>query len=862
MYNAIQSLLQGNEFSIEELFSVSPQAPRYAEIPAYLSSSRVGGFLKQEYPNGLWAHQSEALNALGNNENLVVSTSTASGKSLIFQAYTFHQLTRDPSSKVVVFYPLRALVSDQLRGWTRMAKALGFEEAEIGRIDGTVPMGERIPILQKARVVAMTPDVCHAWLMSNLPMPAIRTFLRSLTTLIIDEAHTMEGVFGSNSAYLIRRLIAARNHLLEGNVNVNPLQLVTATATIANPSQHLKQLTGMNFTVVDHNADGAPRQERLVAHVASPTGSELQIAKEIQTRLLANGTEGSFITFVDSRKGVETLAIATQGEVDELSEHREVSPYRAGFTPVERRSIEGRLRSGKLRGVVSTSALELGIDLPNLRVGINVGIPSTRKAYRQRLGRVGRAGPGAFIIVAPPDAFRRFGTSFREYHEMSVEDSYLYLDNRFVQFAHGRCLSDEREALGSAPSRVPTRIGWPEGFREIYGYAIPGGNRPTEFDAMARLGGDTPHRGYPLRNIGDINFQIKFNQNSDSLGDVGESQALRECYPGATYFHNSRAYESLAWNARAFDSYIRVKNTSPHRLTRPQVTTWVNTSVTEPDVIQGHFLKGDHGFLLEAHMLVTERVEGFFDAQGRYQSYRELQQSDANMRSRSRNFRTTGVVLCIDQPWFKDSQVKRGISDKLLEVFTHEFSIMSQDLGSAATNISVRSLEGSTGRGTSIAIFDNTYGSLRFTEKLYLGFGEILERLQIAADAEAQALKEMIELPEIVKLIREQYASFVPGTAIGGLLDDSHQGYDQVFAPSSVVCYTQAGKIAVDVQVIEPAIFDGKLMYRVVAEQPQGGTPLRRWVPASACEPSADADAWNYAWWNRETEIYEDPPVD
>ena len=859
MYETIHELLLGKEFSVVESFYVEPRQARYGTIPQFLFSSPVGSVLEKRYSGGLWAHQSQALEALGRDENLVISTGTASGKSLIFQTLAFHKLLRDPASKVAVFYPLRALVADQLRGWSEMAEALGLKESDIGRIDGTVPIKDRIPILEKARVVVMTPDVCHAWLMSNLAMPAVKNFLSSLSTLIMDEAHTLEGVFGSNSAFLIRRMVSARNHLLGNDAGGRPLQLVTATATIANPGEHLKKLTGANFTVVDHEADGAPRYERIVAHIASPDGSELQIAKEIQRRALHDGNEGSFITFVDSRKGVETLAMATQEEVAELSEHPEVSSYRAGYTPEERQSIERRLRSGKLRGVVSTSALELGIDLPNLRVGLNVGIPSTRKAYRQRLGRVGRNGPGAFVVVAAPDAFRRYGTSFREYHDMSVEPSHLYLDNRFIQFAHGRCLTDEREAL-AAPSRLPTRIQWPVGFEEVHRYATPGGNRPTEFDAMARLGSDTPHRGYPLRNIGDVNFTIKYNQNSDSMGDVNESQALRECYPGATYFHNARAYEVLSWHTSAIDSYIRVRNTSPRRLTRPQIMTWVNTSVSDTDIIQGHFLKGENGFLIECQMLVTERVEGYFDGQGRFQSYQELQQHNANMRKRSRNFRTTGVVLCLDRTWFRQLSVRRSVSDKLLEVFAHEYSIMSQDLGSAATNISVKNLEGGTSSSAFIAIFDNTYGSLRFTEKLYLEFKHILERLRIAAEAEAEASQEMQELPSIVDQIQEEYSSFVPGTALSALTDEVREGYEQVFAKGSRVCFTQAGKIAVEVEVIEATIMDGDLKYRVVAESSPGSPPLRRWVPASACEPTADAAAWDYAWWNRETENYEDPP--
>ena len=856
MYDAICEILQGSEFTVVESFEIAPRPARYDAVPDFLFSTGVGAVLQEGYPEGLWSHQSQALESLGRGENLVISTGTASGKSLIFQALAFHNLLSDPSSKVVVFYPLIALVADQLRSWNEMAHALGLEDGVIGRIDGTIPVKDRNAILENAKIVIMTPDVCHAWLMGNLAMPAVRNFVTRLSTVIMDEAHTLEGVFGSNVAFLIRRLLAARNHLLGNQVSRHPLQFVTATATIANPVDHLQLLSGAKFTVVDHDADGAPRFDRIVAHVASPPGLELQLAKELQDRVLSKGSSGGFITFVDSRKGVETLAIASQDDVDALAKHPEVSPYRAGYTSEQRQRIERRLRSGSLRGVVSTSALELGIDLPSLRVGFNVGIPPTRKAYRQRLGRVGRTGPGAFVVVATGDAFRRYGTSLQEYHDMSVEPSHLYLDNRFMQFAHSHCLTIERDSL-AAPSPLPTPSRWPAGFKEIYGYALPSGNRPTEFDAIARLGGDTPHRGYPLRNIGDVNYQIKYRRDADSIGEASEMQALRECYPGATYYHNARAYEVLAWHTGVGDSFVRVKNTSPYRLTRPYINTWVNTAISASDIIQGHFLKGPSGFLAECLMLVTERVAGYIDGQGQFHAYSELQQHNANMRPRSRNFRTSGVVLCIDEPWFGEQEVKRRISDRLLEVFAHEYSIMANDLGSASTRINVRNVEGTVSRGRYIVIFDNTYGSLRFTEKLFLQFEHILGRLRRAAETDEE--QGLAGFAELVDQVQDTYRTFVPGTALGVLDDESREGYEQLFTIGSRVCFHLAGKIASEVEIIGATIMDGNLMYQVLAESAPGKSPVRRWVPASACEPSADSDAWEYGWWNRETETYEDP---
>ena len=750
-----------------------------------------------------------------------------------------------------------------------MAKSLGFPEETIGRIDGSVPVKEREWILQNSRIVIMTPDVCHAWLMGNLASFVVQEFVRSLSTLILDEAHTLEGVFGSNFAFLVRRLIAARNFLLsKESQNTSPLQFVAATATIQNPKEHLKQLTGAKFSAITHEEDGAPQCERLVAHVTCPEGKESEVAKYAHENLLRKGRDGSFITFVDSRKGVEILAKradGTKNEKDSLST-AEVLPYRAGYESEDRRAIERRLRNKTLRGVVSTSALELGIDFPSLRVGLNLGVPATRKAYRQRLGRVGRRGPGVFVVIAPSNAFEMYGTSFLEYHDMSVEPSYLYLDNRFMQFAHARCLAVELESLG-APSTTPPRVAWPDGFRDIHKMARPGGNRPQEFDGIADLGGDTPHHGYPLRNVGEARFQITRRRIEDEkIGEVNQTQALRECYPGATYFQMLRAYKVTAWGTKGFNPSIRVTPTAPFRLTQPKIITWVNASTTSLGILDNHIVQGDHGFLAECQMLVTERVEGYTDHKNNFYDYRKLQQKNPNMRPRSRNFRTSGIVLYINRDWFKGS-IKKAFASRLREVFVREYSISTQDVHSANTKIFLRNRGENWVRGKCIVVYDEIYGSLRLTEKLYFEFRHVLDRLHAAADFEKDA-----NLKTAVDWIRDEVSRFNGGEEGDGavaFLDDPQspnppQDYVRVFAAGSVVCRRQKGQMAVDVKIIEPIMdpemFDGELLYRIEVSRKSG--IARQFVRASLIEPSADADAWSYAWWNRRTQMYEEPPDD
>ena len=808
MDNVLRDLLCGDEFSIVERFEIPGRPARHAPIPRFLFSSRIGLHLDRNskesgWDDALWAHQAQALEELGREENVVLSTGTASGKSLVFRALAFHKALLKPDSRVLVFYPLKALAADQIRGWREMAHSLDLPENLIGRIDGSVQVKDREDVLQSARIVVMTPDVCHAWLMSRLSLPVTRNFLRTLSTLVMDEAHSLEGVFGSNFAFLIRRLTAARNFLLQDEAETQPLQLVAATATIKNPAEHMQQLTGSEFSVVDHEADGARQYERLVAHVACQVGEEFQVAKALHDRVLRDGRNGGFITFLDSRKGVEGLAMASRGEkskqeLGELLGDADVLPYRAGYDANDRQQIEQRLRSGSLRGVVSTSALELGIDIPHLRVGFNIGVPGTRKAYRQRLGRVGRNGPGVFVIIAPQHAFSGYGTTFREYHDMSVEPSYLYLDNRFMQFAHGRCLAVELESLG-VPSSTPRRVAWPRGFNYMHAAARPGGNRPPEYDAIAALGGDTPHYGYPLRNVGEIGFQIKKHADGDSFGDVSQLQALRECYPGATYLHLTRAYEVAAWHTSSFESFIRVKNAAPGRSTRPRIRTWINAGITPAELQESRLISGETGFLAECLMQITERVEGYDDSRtGRFHSYKELQQRNPNMRARSRNFRTSGIVLCMKGDWFKQVSLRRAFAYRLREVFVREYSIASQDVGLAASGISVRSLDGGGLLGGCIAIYDETYGSLRLTEQLFLNFVHVLTRVSAAVVADSTDDENDIE--SIVTQIQDEISTFSDAGITHEVGTDMPTGYQQVFITGSRVCYRQAGQIAIDVK--------------------------------------------------------------
>lgn len=860
MLEQLNRLLSSSDYTICESFTLTSRPAVFEPIPEFLEPTGIRKVLAEGAPNGLWRHQAQALRRYAEGRNIVVSTSTASGKSLIFRTLAFHTLATDKDARVLVFYPLKALAADQLRGWQAMAKSLGLPATVIGRIDGTIKSpAEREAILDQARVVIMTPDVCQAWLMARLSLPVVKRFIGSLALTVLDEAHTLEGVFGSNFAFLLRRLLVARHAIRQkGGRRHKAPRFVATTATIANPQSLLKLLSGYDFELIDEVLDGSPRRDLYCAHVVADQGTEMTVARSIQEGLLSGSKEGAFISFVDSRKGVEVLARSSEQALQELLGPESVLPYRSGFLDEDRTAIEQGLRDRTLRGVVSTSALEMGIDLPNLVIGINIGVPSSRKAYRQRQGRVGRATNGAFIVIAPPNAFLGYGTTFERYHAMSVENSNLYLDNRFMQFAHARCLVEELESLGE-PVTLPTGIEWPAGFREVFPMAKPGGSRMPEFDAIHQLGGDSPHLQYPVRNIGEISFRISTQADgSDEIGTVTQSQALRECYPGGTYLHRGKSYEVTSWKTGGYGPpFIRLKPCSPARHTKPRIRTWINAGLTAEDVIEGHLRKSDNGFLVECQMQIDEGVEGYDETPpGEYRAYTELRQKNPNLKPMRRNFRTTGVVLGVNKPWFCKSGIKQAIASKLASVFAREYSIEERDIASSSTLISVRTGEPETSgrRADCIVIFDQTYGSLRLSERLFMHLDVLLDRVRAASLVDGSS-------PELIEAVDQLKAwhSALPAKSEMPVLTANNDGgsrYRTVFAPGSWVLFREQGQLVTDVKILKVTM-DGELRYQVEG-RPRVPTqaPVKRWIAARCIEESPDASQWSHANWDSVTEEF------
>lgn len=647
---------------------------------------------------------------------------------------------------------------------------------------------------------------------------------------------------------LIRRFLAARRKACrERNVS-SLLQIIAATATIADPADHMNRLTGWPFEVIPDSEDGSPAYGRTLLHIEGPDhGAAAESTMvDLLSRILSMSKIGSFIAFHNSRQGVERIARSVDQD--------DVLPYRSGYEVRDRSRIEQALRLGELRGVISTSALELGIDIAQFTVGLNVGVPQSKKSFRQRLGRIGRTSRGAFAVLAPRHAFAQFGSSFREYYEGSVEPSHLYLDNRFIQFAQARCLIDESEALGIEVREPPPGVSWPDTFPPIYEAAKPGVRRPREFEFIAQLGANSPHFNYPLRQVGEANYKLTEGSKdfTELVGDIALNQAIREAYPGAIYLHLRRPMKVVEWRTTSFDRSIRLETARSPAPIRPMLRRTVNVGIGPSEIVDGRIKSGPTGLLAEAYLQVNESVEGFRIGSKAF-PYRELRAQDPRMTRKQREFRTTGVILKIEEPWFsggdgKASSVRKSVADGLTRLLLREKSISPNDVDNAAANIAFYDSGAPKRVVDTIVIYDSIYGGLRLTEPLFSDLPDFLDKLDKAAElAGADAF-----VPEdIAAKLRVWLGTMKEGTASPERALAPADGEYVIYTPGSEVAVLHQG-VFVDRKLLKPELFSvgdtNMLMYSYETDGRAIG-----WVPHDQIQSTGQN--WSFSYWDPKTGV-------
>ena len=731
--------------------TMPPNMERTAQVPPSISSGPAWTLAEGvARDTSIWEHQAEALRELEQGNNLTIATSTASGKSLIFQLWTMHvRESTEKKATTLVFYPTKALANDQARRWQECCRTMGLGPETVGQIDGDVPMVQRDRVMQNAGIVIATPDVCHAWLLRRAGTDAnIRNFLRRLAVIIIDEAHVYETVFGSNSAYLFRRVTTAA---LQSGAEQRP-RFIAATATIREPGKHLETLTGEKFSVIEESRNGAPRHQRDLYHLAlNPRGGEPenQLAL-LMTHIIDTDPEAQVIAFRDSRMGVERI-------VQKIGRPESVLPYRSGYLARDRRNIEDKLRDNTIRGIVATSALELGIDMPDLNYGIQLDLPPSRKQFHQRLGRVGRSKPGTFVLLAPGDRFETYGETLMEYCENSVEPSLLYLDNEYINYQQALCLKDEMEGSRRDSRALPEHTRWPQGFDEALRNAH--GRTPAHLRPIQDQRDNAPPQiANSLRSSGEETLDIIVGNDDGNgnrtMGHINLKSALDEAYPGAIYHHRGDSFRIEAWGREreTRKPFIRTRKLEKTgQRTKPLQMQTATIPLDPSGIIRKRSM--NLGQLEERRITITESVEGYINADGKTRMYRYESEKDPRMSRKQREIPTTAVLLRIEEPWFKGEtgppwQARNQIASALRLHLAYQRSIALPDLGYQVNNIVQETDRGFAEMDDCILVHDNIHGGMGLVEHLYENMLQYARKLKVSTDNEPGAV-----YPEYVRAL-------------------------------------------------------------------------------------------------------------
>jgi DEAD/DEAH box helicase domain-containing protein len=508
---------------------IEGRAGRLVSIPDVLNP-QVQHALENAGIERLYAHQRDALESAFDGPT-VVTTGTASGKSLCFQLPTLEVLTGDRAARALYLYPTKALAQDQARSLQRFGLTRALRPAIY---DGDTPRPERTAIRKRSNLVITNPDMLHIGILPH--HAAWADLFANLAFVVVDEAHVYRGVFGSHVANVLRRL--RRVAAIHGAAP----RFLLASATIANPVALAEELTGLRpFNLIDH--DAAPRAQRRVAMWNPPLldeqlgvrGSALYEAAEVFSELVAAGART--ICFMKSRKGVELIL---RHSVDRLPPDiaERIAPYRAGYTPAQRHEIERRLTTGELLGVVATDALELGIDIGELDAAVCVTFPGTVASLRQMWGRAGRRGRGLAVYIAGEDALDQFFCRHPDDFltrpvEAAILDSKspeIYAEHLLCA-AHEAPLSDQdAPVLGEEWEEHAQRLADAGMLRErITGYV------PTRAD-------DYPAARVALRSASADSFVLLDATSGEVLGTIEAGRAYSTVHEGAVYLHLGRSY--------------------------------------------------------------------------------------------------------------------------------------------------------------------------------------------------------------------------------------------------------------------------------------------------------------------------------
>jgi DEAD/DEAH box helicase domain-containing protein len=694
---------------------------QFAAFPAGVDS-RLREALESRGVAELYTHQAEAINHALSRRNVVVITPTASGKTLCYTAPVLNAILQDPSSRALYLFPTKALAQDQLAELQTLSETIAGrtgEQVAVFTYDGDTPQDARRTIRARAHVVLSNPDMLHSGILPHHPRWA--KLFENLRYVVIDELHAYRGVFGSHLCNVLRRLRRICRHYGSDPV------FLCSSATIANPRELAERLTEKPFELVEKS--GAPRGEKFFVFVNPPVvnhqlgirRSYLSETRRIAAEFLKRNLQ--LIVFAQSRLSTEILTTYLKDDFDRVPGGPErIRGYRGGYLPQRRREIEKGLREGAVRAVVSTNALELGIDIGALDVCVMAGYPGTIAATWQRAGRAGRrASRSAAVMVAtsaPLDQFIVRNPSY--FFDASPERALIDPDNLHILVDHIKCAAFE------LPFKTGEQFGRHD-LREILsilaeqGLVHRSGARDVDDGADDGLWTWTsesyPADAVSLRSVSSDNFVIvDTTHEARVIGETDFSSGPATLHPKAIYLIEGALYqvEKLDFDGRK--AYVREIDSDYYTTAITYTRVTILDTFEETNGDRGH----SHG---EVH--VVSRVVGF----KKIKFYTNENVGSGDLDLPEQQIHTTSYWLTIPAtlmaalPYASDDRRDGvvGLAFAMRQVAQLLLMCDGHDIG-----VSIDTIEQNE-TSPRLFIYDNYPGGIGFSQPLYQMHDELLE---------------------------------------------------------------------------------------------------------------------------------------
>lgn len=831
-------------------------------VPARLRISPFRHVIAKDvrFEGGIRGHHHQANALIEQKKNVVVTTGTGSGKSLIYMTEAVQRILTEPDARVLAIYPQRALNADQKRKWLDMTRAAGLPDEKVAMLDGSTPLNLRSFMLGQSRIAIMTPDTLHAWLLGTIGKkePEMIKFIQNIRLKILDEAHLYTGAFGTAMMYLMRRLEMNQRWYTEDYKDERHNQYIAASATIDNAAKFMRQLTGKTFEEVDESHNTSGQHDRLIAKIWA---QEFYDWRKSRVHVALDEISGAkkTIIFTDSRRRVEEWAHILGDRYQ---------PYKSGLAADFQRSVIGGIEGGTLDGVVSTSAAEVGVDMA-FDVMLNDGLPGNVASALQRIGRVGRHGPGLALLMDSSGLLQQYG-SLKNYLEQPQPPQTLYPDNEQLQVREALFLLNERNraiesGLALGPDFSFKGVKWPKGFDVAIETAKQDKkNWPWHYRSLIPPKGASLHRYIGMRNIGGPSWKLSTRdpltyEFREALGHVSTMQAFEQYYPGAVVRHGKKLMRIYGWTSDKWGNpVIDMRPHTGDTTTRCKILDYAVANAEGDNLLGQSYWQqeGMHApfYFAECRVRVTRGINGFLETykndDGAFRARKVFYRDDDELLERNPEafndslfdygprrrmiMDTSGFVMRMRRP------IERTIKGLLCQMMLEEYADLRRinvaDLAFIKDRCVLKAHDGVEHSRNLLMIYDRIPGSMRLTRHFPQDIQKVFLRMILKQQAKLEKLKEeRVDSPEDTQLYNAilSLAEDVLKTSpvyISSIYKDNDakeaptmrteavlpEGFIKIMAPGSRADFVRAG-LAQRVRIVAPHMIEGTLAYEVLA---------------------------------------------